>query len=73
MEKKRKMTLDERMEADPELKAAMEESEDLLVERIKQGYRERRAREVRQEELRERQRRRRERLRRFSLGLLGGD
>jgi hypothetical protein len=72
MEKKRKMTLDERMEADPELKAAMEESEDLLVERIKQGYRERHAREARQEELRDRQQRRRERLRRFSFGLLGG-
>ena len=77
MEKKRKITLNERIESDPELKAILEESEDLLIERIKEGHREMREREARKQretvEREAREQRRRERLRRFSFGLLGGD
>ena len=49
---------------DPELAAAFEENERWMIERVKQGYRERRENEARAE-------RRRARLRRLTFGLLG--
>ena len=57
-------TWNERIENDPELKAALEGSEDALVEGIKRRHREALAREARLE-------RRRARLRRLTFGLLG--
>ena len=53
-----------RIENDPELKAALEGSDEALVEGIKRRYRERLEREARND-------RRRARLRRLTFGLLG--
>jgi len=55
---------EERIESDPELKAALEGSEDALVEGIKRRYRQ-------QVENERREARRRARLRRLTFGLLG--
>ena len=57
-------TWNQRIESDPELKAALEGSEEALVEGIKRRYRERIEREARLE-------RRRARLRRLTFGLFG--
>ena len=53
-----------RIESDPELKAALEGSEDALIEGIKRRYRQRLEAERRDEQ-------RRARLRRVTFGLLG--
>ena len=55
---------EQRIESDPELKAALEGSEDALVEGIKRRYRHRLEEERREEP-------RRARLRRVTFGLLG--
>ena len=55
---------DQRIENDPELKAALEGSEDALVEGIKRRYRQSLEEQRRDE-------RRRARLRRLTFGLLG--
>ena len=53
-----------RIDSDPELKAALEGTEEWMIERVKRGYRDRLEREAREA-------RRRARLRRLTFGLLG--
>ncbi|MBI4171152.1 MAG: hypothetical protein HY511_00180 [Actinobacteria bacterium] len=67
----RKKSLSERLAEDPELREAMEGTEERMIERIKQGHRERLQREAREVARREREKRRRARLRRLTFGLLG--
>lgn len=55
---------EQRIESDPELRAALEGSEDALVEGIKRRYRQRLAEQQRDEQ-------RQARLRRLTFGLLG--
>jgi hypothetical protein len=57
-------SLDERIESDPELKAALAGSEDALIDGIKRRYRQSLDAQRRDE-------RRRARLRRLTFGLLG--
>jgi len=65
------MTLEERLAADPEFKAAYEYfDEDRMVERLKRGHREALERERREAERRAQEERRRERIRRLTFGLL---
>jgi hypothetical protein len=71
MKPRRKTMLEERMEADPELRAAFEGLDEWMIERIKRGHREQLERERLERERLERVERRRARLRRLTFGLLG--
>jgi len=69
---KRKRTIRDRIDSDPELKAILEDDEfdDWFVERVKQGHREWRERRRREQERRERLDCRRRLIRRLTFGLL---
>ena len=71
MEKRRKKTTRDWIEADPELQAILEdeEYEGLFYERVKQGYRAWRERQARERERLARLERRRARVRRLTFGL----
>ena len=72
-EKKRKLSLEERLETDAELKEASEYFGDLderMVERVERGHREALARDRQNAERHAREERRRQRLRRLTFGLL---
>jgi hypothetical protein len=71
MTSKRKPTLNERIAADPELQEILERNDDELIERVKQGNREMRARKEQEARRRERDERRQARLRKLTFGLLG--
>jgi hypothetical protein len=68
--KRKKTLLEERLEADPELRAAFEGLEERVIESIKRGYRERLERERREAERQAQEERRRARIRRLTFGLL---
>ena len=70
MTEKKRMTLSDRLDADPEFKAAYEYfNEDRMAERLKKGYRLALERERREAERRAKDERRRQRLRRLTFGL----
>jgi hypothetical protein len=71
MAEKKTMSLEERLETDPEFKAAFEYfNEDRMVERVKRGYREALEHERRAAEQKARDERRRARIHRLTFGLL---
>ena len=61
--------LEDRLEAEPELKAIHEASDDRLIERVLKGYRQILEREKREQAREEREEQRRQRLRRLTFGL----